>query len=290
MHRKTVFLIFGLLIFLGMILSVSLAESADEGLSEVRNPSLHGAVAPKEVSAVPRLFEDLGLEVSADLNVSNIYMWRGIMLDGDPVVQPGFYISSKSYSWGKLKAGVWISHDMEKRDALQSSETDYILDYTYTYKDIGFSLGHIYYDFPDAAPSDGAPKGWSREIYAGASFPKLFLSPTLYYYYDYGRKEDGGGGGSYAMLGVSHSIPLKMIKKYSWSLDLAGHVGLSNKQYYRGKGGDAAFGAGISVPLTKSLSCKPNINYSIPWGNISDKGNGNQKARFYGGVYLAMTF
>ncbi len=269
--------------------SGAFAQDADSSLSEVRNPSLHGIVTETREEAKP-LLENLGLELSADLNISNIYMWRGIMLDGDPVMQPGFYLATHSYPWGKLKAGVWMSHDMSNRDALKSSETDYILDYTYTYKDVGISLGHIYYDFPDALPADGAAKGWSREVYTGISFPKLFLSPSVYYYYDYGKKEDGGGEGSYTMLSVSRSIALDMIKKVACSLDLSGHIGLNNKQYYRGKGGDAAFGIGVTLPLTKNVSMKPNINYSIPWGNISDKGNGNQKARFYSGVYLSCAF
>ena len=283
--KKVMFLMVSILFLCGK----ALAEPNTETLSEVRNPSLHSIT--KEIYEVPKpIFEDLGLEASADLNVSNIYIWRGIMLDGDPVIQPGFYLATKPYSWGKLKVGIWMSHDMENRDALKSSETDYLFDYTYTYNDVGLSLGHIYYDFPDALPADGAAKGFSREVYAGVSLSKLFLSPALYYYYDYGKKEDGGGEGSYTMLGVSYSIPLKVITKYACSLDLSGHAGLNNKQYYRGKGGDAALGAGITIPLTKSLTCKPNINYSAPWGNISDKGNGNQKGRFYGGVYFTVIF
>ena len=91
------------------------------------------------------------------------------------------------------------------------------------------------------------------------------------------------------MLNLSHSIPFVM-RKLNMSLDFSGHAGFNNKQYFRGKGGDAALGTGITVPLLKNLICKPNINYSIPWGNISDKNNGNQKNRLYGGVYLNYIF
>jgi hypothetical protein len=236
------------------------------------------------------LFSDLGFEVSGDLNFSSIYMWRGIMLDGDPVIQPGIYIKTPESKLGRLKFGYWVSHDLENKDALHSSETDYIADYTYNFPKFDLSLGHIYYDFPDALPADGAPKGFSREVYAGVAFPKVFLSPSIYYYYDYGKKEEGGGEGSYTMLSLAHSIPVSLFGKYSCSLDFAGHVGHNNKQYYRGKGGDAAVGAGFTVPLMKGLTMKPNINYSVPWGNLEDEDIGNQKSRFYGGVYLAYSF
>jgi hypothetical protein len=236
------------------------------------------------------LLSGMGLEVTADLNYSSIYMWRGIMLDGDPVVQPGVYIRSPGSKYGRLKIGFWMSRDMHNQDTLKSSETDYILDYTYNLSNLDVSLGHTYYEFPDILPTDGSTGGFSREFYAGLSFPKIFLSPSIFYYYDYGKKEEGGGEGSYTVLNLAYSLPVKLLDKYSCSLDLSGHVGHNNKQYYRGKGGDAAIGVGLSVPLAKSLSCKPNINYSLPWGNLSDNGNGNQKNRFYSGIYLSYAF
>lgn len=234
------------------------------------------------------VFSDLGVEVWGDLNFSTIYMWRGIMLDGDPVIQPDLYLRTPESKFGRIKLGVWFNDDLKNKDALRSRETDYIFDYTYSLSYIDVSFGHTYYDFPDATPPDGASHGFSREFYGGLGFPKMFLSPSVFYYYDYGKKEDGGGEGSYTVLNLSHNIPVN-ISKYDCSFNLSGHVGYNNKQYYRGKGGEATMGAGFNVPLTKNLSCKPNVNFTAPWGNLSDKGNGNQKSRFYGGVYLSYT-
>jgi hypothetical protein len=235
------------------------------------------------------VFSDAGFEISSDFNFASNYVWRGIMLDGDPVAQPGIYIKTPESKSGRIKFGYWESYDLKNADALHSGENDYILDYTGSFHDLDLSVGHIYYDFPDAIPADGAAKGFSREVYAGMGVPGLFLSPSIFFYYDYGRKEDGGGEGSYTVLNLFKSIPFSL-SKYSLSLDLSGHLAHNNKQYYRGKGGDAALGAGVTIPLTKNLSVKPNINYSLPWGNISDKGNGNQKNKVYGGGYLCCVF
>jgi hypothetical protein len=229
-----------------------------------------------------------GIEVSGDLAFNSLYMWRGIMLDGDAVVQPGFYVTSPESKLGRIKVGIWFNHDLQNKDTLKSSEVDYLFDYTYSFSSVDLSTGFTYYDFPDAEP-DGSPRGFSREVYGGITFTKLPLSPAFYYYYDFGRKVDGGGEGSYAVLNLSHSIPFT-VSKYALSLDFSGHVGVNNKQYYSGKGGDAALGVGVTIPLLKNLTCKPNINYSMPWGNISDKNNGNQKNRLYGGVYLSYVF
>jgi hypothetical protein len=235
------------------------------------------------------ILSNTGIEVSGDLAFNSIYMWRGIMLDGDAVVQPGFYVRSPESKYGRVKVGIWFNHDLENKDTLKSSEVDYIFDYTYgNLSFVDLSTGFTYYDFPDAVP-DGSPRGFSREVYGGITFKKLPLSPAVYYYYDFGEKIDGGGEGSYTVVNLSHSIPF-VVSKYKMSLDFSGHVGFNNKQYYRGKGGDAALGAGITVPLLKNLTCKPNLNYSVPWGNISDKNNGNQKNRLYGGVYLSYVF
>ncbi len=258
------------------------------GLAAVVSVFLVGFASAEEEGVLDGVLEALKLEASGDLSFSSVYMWRGIMLDGDPVVQPGLYVSTRDAKWGKLKVGFWASRDLTNRDALRSAETDVLLDYTYQMDKVSFSAGHTYYDFPDAAPADGAAKAFSREVYAGIGLASWFLSPSVYYYYDYGRKEDGGGAGSYTVLNLSHSVPFS-VKKLSCSLDLSGHVGHNNKQYYRGKGGDAGISAGVSIPLTKKASIKPTVNYSVPWGNLSDKGNGNQEDRFFTGLYISWT-
>ncbi len=228
-------------------------------------------------------------EVTVDLNYSSIYIWRGIMLDGDPCLQPGLYIKTPKSKLGRIKLGVWMSEDMADRDALKSKEIDYIFDYTYNYKDIDFSIGHTYYDFPDAVASDGAIKGFSREAYLAAALTKVFLTPTLYYYYDYGNKEDGGGEGSYIVGSLSHSMPLTF-KGYDMSFDITGHIGHNNKLYYRGKGGDFGCTAFLAMPVVDGFMLKPNVSLSVPWGNISDKENGKQKNRVYAGVYASYNF
>ena len=229
------------------------------------------------------LLADSGITASGDVAFYSEYVWRGILLDGDPVVQPGFYLSGPDSKYGKLTAKFWSSHDLSNSDPRTTSEEyDYILDYTYNLSDASLSFGYSYYDYP-------AADLFSKEFYTGIAFPKVFLSPSLFYYRDYGTPEDGGGLGSYTVVNLTKSIPFE-IKGSPASLELAGHYGYNYELFINGKGGDIGLSVGLKLQLTKSLTCTPNINYSLPLGDLEKTSDGNQKARVYTGAVLNYSF
>ncbi|MDD4894622.1 MAG: hypothetical protein PHW54_04830 [Candidatus Omnitrophica bacterium] len=228
------------------------------------------------------LLSDLKVEVSGGLSVFSQYIWRGFIMDRDAVLQPEVYVSTPATKFGKLKVGMWVNEDLQNSDNLNSDEFDYIIDYTYDFKHLSVSLGHTYYDFT------GINK-FSREFYAGISFPSLFLSPSVYYYRDYGNHNSGGGLGNYTVINGAYSLPF-VLKGYGLSLDLSGHVGFNHNLFMDGDGGDVAWKIGLTMPLTKNLKFTPNVNYSIPFGDLARESRGNQKARFYGGGTLVCSF
>jgi len=206
-------------------------------------------------------------------------------LDGDYVLQPGFTLTS-----GGLSVGVWSNFDTAQNDSLNSTETDTIVSYTKGFeglrvlgKDlnkVNVSVGHTYYDFPGS-------NGFSREYFLGLGY-ETFLAPTLTWYHDYGVERKGGGRGDYYVLGAGHSLSL--VESYGVTLDLAGHVGYNKDLFMRGEGGDYAGKVGVTVPLTKSLSVSPSVNYSVPFGSLAEASRGNQKEEFFWGVGLAANF
>ena len=229
------------------------------------------------------LLANSGITASADAAFYSEYVWRGFLLDGDPVFQPGFYLSGPDSKYGKLTAKFWSSHDLSNSDPRNASEEyDYILDYTYNLSDVSFSFGHTYYDYPVADT-------FSREFYAGITFPKVFLTPSLFYYRDYGNPEDGGGLGSYTAVNLAKSLPFE-IKGTPASLELAGHYGYNYKLFINGKGGDIGLSAGLKLQLTKNLTGMPSINYSLPLGDLRKTSDGNQKARVYTGATFSYSF
>ena len=243
-----------LLIAAALVFTTSaFAETVDEGL-------------------LPRL----DIEASGSLDVYSQYIWRGFALDTDPVLQPGFSLSGHGITFS-----FWSSWDFDNNDSLDGDEVDYVLDYTYELEDFSVSLGHTYYEFPGTDT-------FSREFYGGIALANMPLSPAFTFYYDYGDEGQGGGDGQYITLEVSHSFPLE--DALGISLDLSGRVGYNNELFIVGEGGDGLLSAGVTIPLTESLSISPSANYSIPFGDLEDSADGNQAEEFYGGFSLAYSF
>ena len=55
-------------------------------------------------------------------------------------------------------------------------------------------------------------------------------------------------------------------------------------------GGDFEVNGGITLPLTPNLTMTPSINYSVPFGSLSDSDDGNYEDEFYWGIGLSYTF
>ena len=243
--------------------------------------SLVCLVLAKCVPAAWAEFEDgvlpaLDLTATATTDVYNKYIWRGFTLDTDGVVQPG--VSLSGYG---LTLSSWSSFDVSNSDALSSDEVDIIVDYTYEFEYASVSAGHTTYNFPGSGLR-------SKEWYVGLAFPDVLLSPKITMYNDYGKEENGGGDGQYLNLGVSHCMMILSAPEIS--LDLAASVGFNDKLFIKGNGGDYLLSAGLAIPLTKNATLSPKLGYAVPFGDLKAAGDGNQKARTFGGISLVVGF
>ncbi|MBU1085973.1 MAG: hypothetical protein KKD05_00465 [Candidatus Omnitrophica bacterium] len=215
------------------------------------------------------------IEASSTLDVYNKYIWRGFTLDTDPVIQPGFNLSGYGFT-----ISYWGSYDASQADASGSDEQDFTIDYTYAFEYLSVSAGHTYYSFPTA-------DSYSKEWYLGVSLPVL-LSPSITYYKDYGKEDQGGGDGSYLNLAVSHSFTI--VQDPAITLNLGASLGFNDKLFIAGNGSDCNLNAGLTIPLTKSLSLSPVLGYTVPSGDLKAADDGNQKKRTYGGISLGCSF
>ncbi|MDD5069528.1 MAG: hypothetical protein PHV17_02270 [Candidatus Omnitrophica bacterium] len=229
------------------------------------------------------LFDKLNfdVDVSASLDFYSDYVWRGFVLDRDPVIQPGISISALGFTYS-----FWSSFDTDNNSAATSSdEIDYVLDYTKSISDsLSVSVGHTYYDFPDAAT-------YSKEFYLGLALSKvpvldLPIETSFTYYRDYGSAPHGGGLGHYFSFDASYSTVI--VEDPEISLDYGLHYGYNRKLFINGtNGSDLGLSLGLTVPLTESLTMSPTLNYSMPFGDLKDDNDGNQDDRFYIGLSLA---
>jgi len=228
--------------------------------------------------------EDKGIEasVSATMDYYSKYVWRGMLLDDDNVLQPGVEVAV-----GGVTVGFWGSWDVESEDGLSSDEVDGYLDYSFDlgflgedFEKVGMSVGHTWYTFPSANLN-------AQEYYIGLSYDTL-LSPSLTWYHDYSDEASGGADGDYLIGSIGYSVPLS--EEYGISLDLGQELGYNDGYFIVGEGGYSLSTLGVSLPLSGSVSMSASVSYSVPLGDLSDNNDGNKDNEFYYGVGLAFAF
>ena len=189
-----------------------------------------------------------GLGVDATLDFNSKYIWRGQNLVDDWVFQPG-----ASTTFGGFTLGVWGNMDMtnENDEEWNFTEIDYYADYSGDLAEgIGYSLGFIYYAFPQGTND-------TQEVYGGLNFDTI-LSPSVTWYYDCDE-----ANGSYVAFGLGHCLELSE----DLALDLGLNLGWGDSnynEYYWGLDDDGfndlTLSAGLPIQLG-SWTLTPSVAY-----------------------------
>jgi len=186
------------------------------------------------------------------------YVWRGVNLVDDPVVQPSVGLSHKSglsgSIWGNLETTDYNGNSGE------FTELDYTVDYSWTWEKLALAAGAIYYDFPNTGADS------TTELYASAGLDVL-LSPTLTVYRDVDEVE-----GTYVSLGASYSSAesIEPVPGIVASADFSaaiGHGSSSHNDAYYGHDGvgltDLLLSASLPVVIKESgWTVTPSVSYS----------------------------
>ncbi len=199
--------------------------------------------------------EEKSPSVGLDLNLGSKYVWRGLVVTDDPVLQPSLTVGYRKFS-----LNFWANQDLTDKGASGGSditEFDYTLDYSTSVDAFSVSLGVIQYTFPNTG-AEG-----TTEIYGviGYDFP---VAPTLSLYWD--ADEAGGIYGTFA-LGYSFGLP--EFSGISSSLDLSGSIAYAssgwNELYYGVDDSalvDLLVTASWSVPVDDHFSAGAYVSYS----------------------------
>ena len=190
-----------------------------------------------------------GLGVDATLDFNSKYVWRGQNLVDDWVMQPGATTTIEGFTFG-----IWGNIDMtnENDERWHCTEIDYSVDYSGDLTDlIGYSLGYIYYTFPQGSND-------TQEVYGGLSLDTI-LSPSVTWYYDCDE-----ANGSYVAFGLGHTIEMTE----ELALDLGLNVGWGDSgynEYYWGVDdegfNDLTVSAGLPIALG-SWTLTPSVTYA----------------------------
>ncbi|HIJ60124.1 MAG TPA: hypothetical protein HPP56_05860 [Nitrospirae bacterium] len=227
---------------------------------------------------------------SASVDFMSNYVWRGIKLSKDFVIQPSVTVSYSGFSmnmWSNLDTNYYLREITGRK--FKSTETDITLNYTHSFDKLSLTGGFIYYALESASDT--------QELYISASYDVL-LKPTLTFYYDI---KEGKGG--YLTASIGHSFDLA--KDVPLNLGAAVGYNMKNKvmsyEAYTGKNFNnfynAELSASVSVPVTKQISITPKVAYSFALSNDSktaisamDVSGKDKKNIFYGGLNLSFNF
>ncbi|MHC4759491.1 MAG: hypothetical protein ACYTE8_12615 [Planctomycetota bacterium] len=230
--------------------------------------------------------EELGIDLNFDFYSK--YIWRGQNLVDGWVFQPSTSLSYKGFT-----GLVWGNLDMtnDNRDSCEFTEVDLSLDYTGKCPGIdilNYSLGFIYYDFPDPG---GVDDTW--ELYWGLALDVL-LNPSVTVYHDV----DEADGGAYVSTGVSHSFVnvIELSPDMPVGVDLSASWGWGNSSYNKAywgvndsKSQDMALSAAFPIGLG-NWTLAPSINYVTLMNDDIRSANLKDSHNLFGGVSLSRSF
>ncbi len=213
------------------------------------------------------------LDFDADATVMSKYVWRGMVVTPEAVLQPS--LSAEILGIG---FGFWGSMDLSDVNGYSGkfNEIDWVASYGLPLPLVDLNFGLIYYDFPNTETKSTA------EAFVSGSV-NVLLSPTLEIYYDF-KEIDG----TYFNANISYPVALGE----SVNLDLGAALGFGTSAYSKGYFGISKSGA-TDVNLSASIpfnpipffTITPSATYSTLMGDVKDATDllgGDTEAVFYG--------
>jgi hypothetical protein len=218
------------------------------------------------------------------------YIWRGQNIDDKSVLQPA--VSASAYGF---TGSIWGNIDLTNRsqtapdNAWEFSEFDYTLDYSGTMPGtdwLGFSIGTIYYRFPNTAFHP------TTEVYGGLSLNTIPLTPFIKWYRDIDEID-----GSYLQFGLGHTFEklMEWNDKCYCNLQLGASYGWGSSAYNKGYfdvdgSGSNDFTLTAGLPLCiDSWTVRPSINYSTMLSD-SIRAATAKSDNLWAGVGISVTF
>ena len=219
---------------------------------------------------------------SVDASVQSAYLWRGMVLNDEPVFQP-----SLTLSHGGFSASFWANVDLTgvAGHRLEPTEVDSWIAYTWEAGHFTFTVTAYDYSFPHgAAPS-------TQEIWAGVTW-KTFFSPSLTVVRDVNEAE-----GTYLLLSGTQSLGL-LRGPASEGLVLSVNFGHATREYTRFYFPELRadhvndYGVRLDWPVTLGPgTLKMGVQYSaFTDGRVRSPGFEGNSTHLVGGVTYSVPF
>lgn len=243
----------------------------------------------------PALAEESKVSVEAEVAAVSKYIWRGLEVNEEAVLQPSLTAAYGGFSfnvWGNMDLTDFgedeciYTSDCESR-AWQFTEIDLTLDYSHSFDKFTIGGGIIAYEFPNWEESED-----THEIYLAMSYDCL-LQPALTIYYDFDEVD-----GFYANLSIGHSFSIND----KLAIDLSSSIGYGDSDYnlaYFGVDDSALvdFNCSIALPfqVTDMIAITPLLSFTaVVDSDLQDNVESNSccdnENNLYGGVAVSFSF
>jgi hypothetical protein len=222
------------------------------------------------------------LEAWADFELYSSFVWRGQVLNPEPVLQPALSVSVAGLSFS-----VWGNLDLTDSNDLEGelNEIDLTLAYARELGRCELEAGFVEYLYPVA---DG---GSTSDVYLAVGLPGLLLEPRLSLFHDVGPV-----GGLYALLELAWSRQLATRSE----LELGLSAGWASARYNRaifGHDGAALNDGNVFASLTCDLGESFTLSSTVAYTWLLDsaieagaRASLPEVERLWGGIGLSASF
>jgi len=211
----------------------------------------HGAAMAQEEGEA-----DFPITAALQLDYASKYIWRGIEVNDEPVLQPSVTLSAAGFSFN-----AWGNYDLTDGGREDNfSEYDYTLKYATKLDDedkLAFEVGAIEYYFPPRGAGND-----TQEAFVTLGYDCL-LAPTVSVFYDFGEVH-----GFYGQAGIGHTFVLDE-EEERLKLNLGAKIGYATTDYNAGYFGvnknglnDGVLSAGLSYAVTEKFTVAWTLLYS----------------------------
>jgi uncharacterized protein (TIGR02001 family) len=230
---------------------------------------------------------ELPFDVEVGADIFSHYVWRGLILTDDPVLQPSVTLSTCGFSlnvWGSIDM-TDINEDMGQDYHMQ--ELDFTLAYDFSAMEgVDMGVGVIYYTFP------GTMYDSTQEVYGSVALSMVpYVTPSLTVTYDFDEAE-----GFYIVGALDSEFALTEKMALGLGASLAYGDSDYNAFYYlidESGLADLNFSASLSYQVNDNFSVGISAGYMVIVGSdVKDSLEANDMStnQFFMGVSAGFAF
>jgi hypothetical protein len=249
--------------------------------------------------------EEKKLPLSFDmwLKTSSAYVWRGKVLDKDPVTQPSVIGTLDMDDYGSFSMKLWSNWDISTKQSNSRTTKnngginvfEYIPSYSKDFGPVGVTIGSIWYTFYPRTINS------TREVFLTLAYKNPIVTPSITAYYDYWEIGDGflkenPYDSTYCRAALDKTISLSDQLSLSGSALLGAAGNHYNEVRYKSENGEGFADYEFSTCLTYALNDNFSIGGKLAFTGLVggaaglDRHNISPDEQLWGGINLRCLF